>query len=260
MPDQRLEASRFFLKDLIRQQVDFSQTAQSRRLPAPPGQKPCPAEVVRIDLPDGREALDRLGRIPLGEAIFQRKSIRNYSTASLSLEELSFLLFAAQGVRQVLGASVALRTVPSAGARHAFETYVVVNRVDSLSAGIYRYLPFDGQLARLGLDPGIGLQAAAACLGQKFIGAAAVSIFWTVIPERTEWRYGIAAHKVIAIDVGHVGQNLYLAGQAIDAGICTVAAYDQTACDRLLGVDGVDEFTIYIAAVGKLPPRSVEGR
>ena len=66
-----------------------------------------------------------------------------------------------------------------------------------------------------------------------------------------EWRYGHASHKVIAIDAGHVCQNLYLACEAIGAGACAMAAYDQEALDRPLQVDGEDEFAIYLASVGK---------
>ena len=66
-----------------------------------------------------------------------------------------------------------------------------------------------------------------------------------------EWRYDIAAHKVIAIDAGHVCQNLYLACEAIDAGTCAMAAYDQEEMDKLLRVDGQNEFAIYLASVGK---------
>ena len=72
-----------------------------------------------------------------------------------------------------------------------------------------------------------------ATLGQTFVGRAAVVFIWTTIPYRMEWRYGLAAHKVIALDVGHVCQNLYLACEAIGAGTCTVAAYHQQLMDRL---------------------------
>lgn len=65
-----------------------------------------------------------------------------------------------------------------------------------------------------------------------------------------EWRYGLAAHKVIAIDAGHVCRNLYLACEAINAGTCAIADYDQEELDELLGLDGEDEFAIYIASVG----------
>lgn len=251
MPKKHFEANRFFLKDTIRQQVDFSRTDQSRNLPAPPMQKPCPADVPRIDLPNGREVLTRLGQMPVGEAIAFRESVRQYKTDPLTLEELAALLWATQGVRCLVSPESALRSVPSAGARHAFETYLVVNRVKNLPAGLYRYLPFDEKLAQLAVDNQIGRKAADACFNQNFIAASAVTFFWTAIPARMEWRYDLAAHKVIAIDAGHVCQNLYLACQSIDAGTCAIAAYDQSACDQLLGVDGEEEFTIYLAPVGK---------
>lgn len=249
--DNRFDANRFFLKDTIRQQIDFSRTAQSRQLPAPPLHKACPPGVVRMALPDGAASLARLGRMPIGEAITQRESVRAYAATPLTTEELAALLWATQGLRKVVSPACALRTVPSAGARHAFETYVAVSRVDGLLPGLYRYLPLDGQLAQLSTDEQIGQKAAAACLGQAFVANAAATFFWTAVPARMEWRYDLAAHKVMAVDAGHVCQNLYLACTALGAGTCAIAAYDQDACDRLLGVDGDEEFTVYIAPVGR---------
>jgi len=251
MTDDKIHAYRRFLKDAIRQEVDFSQTEQSRGLPPPPLQAPCPPDTVRADLPDGRQALARLAEMPVGEAIARRESVRQFAAGPLTLEELAALLWATQGVRRVVSRAIALRSVPSAGARHAFETYLAVSRVEGLPAGLYRYLPFDGQLARQILDPHIGRRAAAACLGQGFVARAAVTFFWTAIPARMEWRYGLAAHKVIAVDAGHVCQNLYLACESMGLGTCAIAAYHQEACDQLLGVDGTEEFTLYVAPVGK---------
>jgi len=251
MSGKKFESGRFFLKDTVRKQINFSQTAQSRGQDGPPLQKPWPPDAFVIELPDGSNALQHLAGMPVGKAMAHRESVRQYQNVALTLEELSALLWATQGVKQVLSADTALRTVPSAGARHSFESYLVVNRVENLSAGLYRYLPFDGRLAQLKIDSRIGRKAAMACFGQGFIAASAVTFFWTTIPSRMEWRYDLAAHKVIAIDAGHVGQNLYLACEAIGAGCCAVAAYDQQACDELLGVDGEEEFVIYLAAVGK---------
>lgn len=103
--------------------------------------------------------------MPIGEAIRSRESVRRYTGDQLTLEELSALLWATQGVREVISNTCALRTVPSAGARHAFETYLAVMRVESLEPGLYRYLPLDGQLAQLAVDAQIGKKAAQACLG-----------------------------------------------------------------------------------------------
>ncbi len=91
-----------------------------------------------------------------------------------------------------------------------------------------------------------------AAFQQNWMSSAATVFIWSTIPYRTEWRYGLAAHKVILLDAGHVCQNLYLACEAISAGTCAVAAYDQELMDQLLRIDGKDEFVIYLAAVGKV--------
>jgi SagB-type dehydrogenase family enzyme len=165
---------------------------------------------------------------------------------------LAFLLSATQGVRERINEAAVLRTVPSAGCRHPFETYLAVQRVEGLDGGIYRYLPLDNALVfERGVDnlPG---RLTAATHGQRFAGQAAVTFVWTVIPERTEWRYAEASYKVIALDAGHVCQNLYLACEAVGAGTCAIAAYNQTLVDELLGVDGNEEYCINIAPVGKI--------
>lgn len=245
-----LEESRFFLKDTIRQRVDFSLTDQNRRIPPPPIEKPYAPEKKQIELPK-IETLNNIGRVDLRTAIMRRQSCRTYSDSPLTLEELSFLLWATQGVKLKLDSGHALRTVPSAGCRHAFETYLCVLNVTGLEKGIYRYLPVEHQLLFEFEVENLERKMTKAALGQSFAGEAAVTFIWTTIPYRMEWRYGLAAHKVIALDAGHLCQNLYLACEAIDAGTCAIAAYDQIAMDNLLKIDGEDEFTIYLAPVGR---------
>ncbi len=251
MTTQNFAASRFFLKDSVRDQIDFSQTGQALHKPAPPLQRECDAAFPRISLPDGQDALNRLANLSVAEAITNRESVRSYSDAPLSLEELAALLWAVQGVRRVVGPGTALRAVPSAGARHAFETYLAISRVGGLQAGLYRFLPFEEQLAQIHLNPDIAVMAGKACRGQGCVSSAAVSFFWTAVPSRMEWRYDLAAHKAIALDAGHVSQNLYLTAEAMGIGVCAIAAYHQDKCDTLLRVDGTEEFTLYIAAAGK---------
>jgi SagB-type dehydrogenase family enzyme len=250
MHTNTIESGRAFLKDTIRQSVDFLATDQSRGIPPPPIEKPCASGAKRIDLPDCTKPVF-FPHADLAAVIGARESCRSYSNGTLSTEELSFLLWATQGVRQKLDAGHALRTVPSAGCRHALETYLSVHRVGGLEKGIYRYLPLEHQLLFESSCENLEKKTARAALGQHFAGTSAVTFIWTAVPCRMEWRYGVAAHKVIALDAGHACQNLYLACEAIGAGTCAIAAYDQEAMDTLLGVDGKDEFTIYIAPVGK---------
>lgn len=246
-----LERYRYFLKDTIRRKIDFSETGQSRGELPPPIEKPFPADANRIDLvPPGRwKGIDK---IDLETAIRNRKSRRNFKRGALSLDELSFLLWATQGIKQQIDRFTALRIVPSAGARHALETYLCVFHVEGLEPGIYRYLPLEHQLLLEFHEDRAGEKLAEATLGQSFTARSAVTFIWTTIPRRMEWRYGLAAHKVIAVDAGHACQNLYLACEAIGAGTCAVGAYHQELMDRLLRIDGNEEFTIYLAPVGKV--------
>ncbi|TNF49995.1 MAG: SagB/ThcOx family dehydrogenase, partial [Deltaproteobacteria bacterium] len=113
--------------------------------------------------------------------------------------------------------------------------------------GVYRYLPVEHALV---FEHALEKQQTLlteATLGQEFIATAPVTFAWTVLPYRMEWRYDLAAH-----DVGHVCQNLYLACEAIHAGTCAIAAYHQEKMDALLQVDGENEFTLYLAPVGKV--------
>ncbi|NOQ22804.1 MAG: SagB/ThcOx family dehydrogenase [Candidatus Aegiribacteria sp.] len=222
---------------------------QSKEIEHPDVQKPVDDSISVIDLP-----VIKPGIIPylgLLEVINSRRSIRKFTDEPISLEELSWLLWSTQGVQKVLGDGVAtLRTVPSGGARHPFETYLLVNNVTGLEPGLYRYLPLDHSIACLGeqIPPE---KVISGCLDQTFCGNCAVTFVWSVIPYRTEWRYGPVSHKIIAIDAGHLCQNLYLACTAPGLGTCGIGAYDQEAMDLLLGFDGEDEFVIYIAPVGR---------
>jgi SagB-type dehydrogenase family enzyme len=246
----KLEQIRYFLKDSIRKQIDFSDTDQNRGVAAPPIEKPYSPEALRIDLAKFGKWQDIAG-IDLTKAIRNRKSRRVYTREPLTLEELSYLLWATQGIRTRMDEAHAFRTVPSAGCRHALETYLCVNNVKGLLAGVYRYLPVEHQLLLERGDEKVSERVVAAIFGQPYPGEAAVTFVWTAIPYRMEWRYSLAAAKVIALDAGHVCQNLYLACEAIGAGTCAIAAYDQQAMDHILKVDGKDEFTIYLASVGK---------
>jgi SagB-type dehydrogenase family enzyme len=244
------KAGRHFLTDRIREEVDFWNTLQSSGVAPPPAQKPVPAGRAIIQLP-GRDEWD-LPPCDLLTAIGMRESHRKFLPDPLSLGELSMLLWATQGVRTVIHEAAVLRNVPSAGCRHPFETYFVALRVDGLAKAIYRYLPLEHGLLLEKEPEMLAASLVAATHGQSFVAQAAGCFIWTALPSRTEWRYAEASYKVIALDAGHVCQNLYLACEAIGAGTCAIAAYRQNLMDGLLGVDGVDEFTIYIAPVGKV--------
>lgn len=217
---------------------------QQKGVPCPPLEKPAPSGVEKIALVSPNEI--SLGSIKLIDAIVGRVSHRKFTEQSLTLQELSFLLWATQGVKEVWpDGVVGKRTVPSAGSRHPFETYLLVYRVEGVKQGLYRYLALSHELYLVReMDENIP--------DEWYMKNCAVTFIWTVIPYRTEWRYATFSHKVIALDAGHVCQNLYLACEAIGAGTCAIGAYNQDDIDQYLGIDTAEEQTIYIAPVGKV--------
>jgi SagB-type dehydrogenase family enzyme len=248
-----IEKYREFLKDDLRLKMDFTQTDQNLGVRMPPVEKPFPKEKKHIKLAKPEEWRN-IKDLNVIDAIKNRKSRRKFLDKTFELEELSFLLWATHGVRKRLG-QVTLRNVPSAGNRHAIETYLCILNVSGLKPGIYRYLPLEHELLVESLEDdtaGFIEKIGHATLGQFFIGTGAVVFVWVAVPYRMEWRYGIAAHKVIAVDAGHICQNLYIACEVIESGTCAIAAYNQKLMDKLVGVDGNEEFTIYLAPVGKV--------
>ncbi len=246
-----MDANRTSLRNPPLEEMRRHKSDQQKGIPAPPVEKPIDAGARLIPLvPE-----DRLpqGQMPLRDAIRKRESRRAFSSDALSLEELSFLLWATQGIRKIDPAGVrTMRNVPSGGCRHPFETYLWIRNVESLSRGIYRYLPLEHALVAVdapGSDPRASL--AKVCYEQAFVDNAAVTFIWTAIPYRTEWRYGTDSLKDILLSCGHICQNLYLACESIGAGTCAIVAYDQDALDAFLGVDGKDEIPVYVAPVGK---------
>ena len=204
-----------------------------------------------IDLPKVNENV--LVKTNILDIINNRRSERSYTDENISLEELSFLLWSTQGVKEIKGDNYAtMRTVPSAGARHPFETYLAVNKVEGLKKGVYRYLPLTHQLLLVFEEENLEEKISELTLGQKFAGNCAVTFIWSAIPYRGEWRYSLVSHKPMLLDAGHVCQNLYLACGAINCGTCAIAAYDQESFDSYLKLDGEDEFVVYVAPVGKL--------
>ena len=230
----------------------LSPSDQERGVPQPPLQVRL-GEGEIVDLPGSQRAPD--GGARLRAVIEARRSLREYSEAPLSLVELSYLLWGTQGVSRAVPDRATFRTVPSAGARHALETVVVVNRVGGLRPGAYQYLALEHQLMRLDLSSELSDRMADACLGQKMVRDSAATFAWVADRHRMAWRYGERGVRYLFLDAGHVCQNLYLTAESIGAGACAIGAFDDERVNDLLGLDGVERFVVYLASVGRRADR-----
>jgi SagB-type dehydrogenase family enzyme len=196
----------------------------------------------------------RLPDISLHQAIEQRRSLRKYSEAALTQDELTFLLWAscwARDFRTSERMELTLRNVPSAGARHPFECRLLVNRVEGIKPGLYYYHPVKHCLIRTETPDTVADDVYEACLRQEMLRTAAVTFILSAVPYRTTWRYGQRGYRYLYLDAGHVGQNIHLAAEAVGAGACMIGAYLDEGMNDAIGVDGVQEFVIYLATVGK---------
>ena len=248
MRNKNTAALREFLKGYRAiDEADAHPTDQQERLPMPPLALRRGGEVV---------ALPEQDVTPFGSLLENRCSRRSYDGSPLTMEELSFLLWAAQGVKQA-GEHRTLRTAPSGGARHPLELYAFVNHVEGLKPGLYHYLALEHRLERLGCRANQADQLTYALAGQTFAGTAPACLVWTAVPYRSEWRYDEHGHKDILLDTGHSCQNVYLACEELKLGCCALAAYDQEALDELLGLSSEPtdskeaEFAVYACCVGR---------
>ena len=209
----------------------------------------------RISLP--KNFTDLSMENDLVKLIYMRRSYRVYTEKEIDLLTLSFLLWAQQGIKSIRGNNYAtLRTVPSGGARHPFELYMVILHVEGLKPGFYHYLPMDHELELLKeADPSdqtFRKDVSDSLCEQKWALKASVIFYYSMIPYRGEWRYSFDAHRPMLIDAGHVSQNLYLACTATGLGTCAIAACDSPLASKLFDLDGVEEYMFYSCPVGTI--------
>ena len=231
---------------------------QTLKLSQPPLVKPAMApECNKITLTKDFSGLEL--KNDLVSLIRDRRSARIFTQENMTLDQLSFLLWAAQGIKGKRGKSYAtLRTVPCGGARHEFETYLIIRNIDGLKPGAYHYLPMEHALEFLYPVENIEETITNTLSGQSWASKANVVFYWSMVPYRTEWRYGIYAHRTALIDVGHVGQNLYLACTGLGLGCCAIAAFEHEISCKLFGLDGEEEYIVYTIPVGTIRDKDKE--
>jgi SagB-type dehydrogenase family enzyme len=182
------------------------------------------------------------------EILQKRRSVRSFSSKSLSTVELSFLLWASTGIQR-REQGYEFRTAPSAGALYPIETYVVINNVEGLEKGLYHYNIEEHTLEELKLD-NFGRELAHAALEQEMLANAPLVFVWMAIFERSKWKYRQRAYRYVYLDAGIIGENLALSATGIGLGSCNVGAFFDNEVNKILGVDGTAESVVYLSVVG----------
>jgi len=199
------------------------------------------SEAIRLPQPDTE------GKMSVEEAISRRRSRRDFSDRPLTLEQLGQLLWCAQGITDGRGAK---RAAPSAGATYPIEVYVAVGEgcVTGLKQGVYRYVPSGHALVQAGRED-IRARVAAAALGQEFLAEAPVDVLIAADYARTTGRYGERGVRYVHMEVGHIGQNIYLQAEALGLGTVAVGAFRDEQVARHFGLpDG--QVALYLMPLG----------
>jgi SagB-type dehydrogenase family enzyme len=205
------------------------------------------AERIELPVPDVNEGPG------LWEVLRTRRSVRAYTQDPMSLDDLSQILWATQGLTASVG-DLGLRTSPSAGALYPIETYLSVNRVETLQPGLYHYDVEKHALEKLREGDFSG-DVKAGALDQQIAERAQVVFIWSAVFQRSKWKYLQRAYRYVFLDAAHIAQNLALAAQGLGLGSCQIGALYDDDLNRLLDLNPKDESVIYMSSVGK-PRRS----
>ena len=183
--------------------------------------------------------------ISIEQALSERRSVRDYSNAPLTLAEISQLLWAAQGITHPSG----YRTAPSAGALYPLEVYLVVGNVEDLPAGVYLYDP-EKHLLKLVSEGDIRSELSDAALGQEPVENAAAVIIIAAVFERTTGKYGDRGIQYVHMEVGSAAQNIYLQAVSLDLGTVFIGAFDDEEIKEVVGLQDQEQ-PLCIMPVGR---------
>ncbi|UCC17191.1 MAG: SagB/ThcOx family dehydrogenase [Dehalococcoidales bacterium] len=206
-----------------------------------PSTEPSSQAQALIELPEPRLE----NKVSLEETLLRRRSLRIYDKSPLISEQISQLLWAAQGVTAEWGG----RTAPSAGALYPLEIYLAVGNVTDIPVGVFRYIPQSHDLVIV-KDSDVRKQLAEAALSQRWVEEAAVDIVIAAIYERTTKKYGDRGVRYVHLEAGHAAQNICLQAATLDLGIVTVGAFHDSQVADIMGMTE-DEIPVYIMPVGR---------
>ncbi len=181
------------------------------------------------------------------QALLERRSVRAYKKVPLILDEVSQLLWAAQGITDN---GSKFRTAPSAGALYPLDVYIAIGTVEGVAQGVYKYRPRKHELMKV-RNGDVRNELASAALGQSSIRESAVVMVFSAVYERTTQKYGNRGIKYVHMEAGHAAQNVYLQAVSLDLGMVVVGAFRDEEIRKILNMSD-NERPLYIVPVGKL--------
>ncbi len=230
---------------------DFSTVDLIRRIPEPPASLPVPdgAKVIKLPVP----SRVRVPEITVKEAVEKWRPVGFFSRSSITLKELSYLLWCTQGERKKLAADhVTSRNVPSSGSRHPIETYFVAGEVEDLPTGLYRYIPASHSIFLIREDSDLPFAMGTASMNFKVVTRAAVTFLWVAVPYRSVWALGNRGYRSVFIEAGHICQALIYAASCFGCEVFSTDLFHDELMIQLAGLDPETQWPLYVGSVGRV--------
>lgn len=229
---------------------DFSTIDMIRRVPEPPSEQVVPEDAKIITLPDPKKL--KIPGVSVQEAIENWEPVVYFSRTSITMNDLSFLLWCTQGERPIDASPAPIRNVPSSGNRHPVDTYFVAGEVEGLPTGLYRYLPKTHQVISIREDSDIPFAMGTASMDFKVITRAAVTFLWVAVPYRSVWALGNRGYRSVLLETGHICQALMMASACIGCDVHPIDLFHDQMVIQLADLEPETQWPVYIAAVGRL--------
>ena len=228
----------------------YSPIDQIQGVPEPLTELQIPEGATVIKLPNPKSI--KVPDVSIRQAIENWEPVAYFSRSSVTLKELSFLLWCTQGSRKTGSDQLQIRNTPSSGLRYPLETYFVAGEVDGLETGLYRYLPRSHSIVieRLGSD--IPLTMGNTTMNFALITRAAVTFLWVGIPYRSVWALGNRGCRSVLIEAGHTCQALIMAAACIGCRVQPSDLFHDEMMIQLANLDPETQWPLYMAAVGKV--------
>ena len=214
--------------------------------PAPGPRTPLPAP------PDDEEAERHLALVR------RRRSTPLYGERAMTAAELSGVLAGALQAKELAPAyhrrDIPRRVFPSAGGLQPVDAHVLVQRVDDVAPGVYRYDPLTHELVQQEAgDP--RTRVLDATIFTEWLFDAAAVVVLSADLDRVMWKYGSRAYRYLLMDTGVVCGQLYLAATSLELSVNAVAAFRDDALNAMLRLDGVTRFANLLVGLGPQPRR-----
>jgi SagB-type dehydrogenase family enzyme len=228
---------------------DYSTVDLVLRVPEPPYELPLKEGQTPIRLPSPKKF--KVPDVPVRKAIESCEPVGFFSRSSITLKDLSYMLWCMQGFRKIVAGTIQVRNVPSSGSRYPIETYFVASDVEGLKTGLYRFLPRSHGIVAERIDSGLTLEMSTASMNFRIMTRAAVTFLWVAVPYRSVWALGNRGYRSCFIEAGHTCQNLIMAAANLGYEVFPTDMFHDDLITTLAGLDPESQWPVYLAAVGR---------